>query len=363
MNLVCLLPYCPLPVDSGARSIFQKHLAFLKGFGDCTILSVKVRPVGFGWFPEHIETLNRQGVKVSFNDLKMNNIIPRAYGVAYAALFKFFKADGAFGHSNPYHRFAFDNDWVYQNTKGMDICEIHYSYWARLKTACPKVVVIHDIWSDIMWEGTALETIELSLADLLVTVSYDDMVKLKNRGLQNVHWSPPCVSETIFPDSCEVGFVGSSNRHNVEGLEWLKKYKEIGGITGIRGYGSICHFVGKDSRFEAKGFYSDSSTPYKECGIILMLAKGGTGIQIKGIEALANGRAIVARKGAMRGLPRDIEGWIEVETVEEMYSAIKELKTNHATRMGLMKKAREYYRRYLDRSVILEDLRFRYASL
>jgi len=363
MNSVCLLPYCPLPVDSGARSIFHKHLSFLHGLGKCSILSAERRPVGFGWSSARKNELLLQGYQLDFFRPSFFSRIVQLYGMGYALFFKALRQEKAFGHSNPYHRYAFSSDWLYQHTKNTNLCEIHYSFWARLETACPKVVIVHDLWSDIMWEGKVTETAELKGADLLITVSYDDKVKLIRSGIENVHWSPPCIEQNGFDDSTEVAIIGSGNRHNLEGLNWLKNGLKMKDQAKIHCYGAIGKNVEGDTRFLSHGQYQKASAPYQHCGIVLMLTTEGTGIQIKGVEALAAGRAVIARKGAMRGLPRDIEGWIEVETVEEMYSVLKELRSDAAIRKSAMNKAREYYQEYLEKNKIFEELRCKYTEL
>lgn len=363
MRSACLIPYCPFPVDTGARLIFNKHLKFLLDLGECSVLSAKMKPVGYGWSPEHENGLRNLGYSLHFVRHSAETFIPRAYGIGYALFFKALKMEKAFGHSNPYHRYAFDSEWLYQKTKSLDLCEIHYSYWARLETACPKVVIVHDLWSDIMWEGSGRETQELGRADLLVTVSHDDKVKLLERGLKNVHWSPPCIEEMGFDDSCDIVVVGSGNRHNIEGLEWLKAGLGTDCPARIHCYGAISRHVQDDVRFIAHGPYGDASEPYRQCGIVLMLTSGGTGLQIKGVEALAAGRAIIARKGAMRGLPNDQIGWIEVDGPEEMKDMMRTLSDYHELRNQLMERARRYYHRHLEKHNTIRLLNTKYTEI
>lgn len=83
----------------------------------------------------------------------------------------------------------------------------------------------------------------------------------------------------------------------------------------------------------------------------------GMGVQVKGIEALAAGRAIIARKGAMRGLPRANIGWIEVDTPQEMIEAARRLQTDHAARHAQMAAAREYYHVHLEAGRLQAELK------
>lgn len=363
MRSACLLPYCPIPVNNGARSIFKKHLTFLGSLGKCLILSSRTRPVGFGWCAKTENKLLDQGYSLSFSKPTKSDIFYRFYGIIYAIFFKMLKQEKAFGHSNPYHRFAFNSDWFYKQTKGVDLCEIHYSYWARLRTGCPKIVIVHDLWSDIMWEGSKIETAELLKADLLVTVSYDDKIKLLKNGIKNVHWSPPCIDKNYFDDSNDIAVVGSDNRYNVEGLAWLKNGLKRKAKEKIHCYGAIGSHVKGNKMFIPHGQYKQTTDPYRQCGIILMLTKEGTGIQIKGVEALAAGRAIIARKGAMRGLPNDDIGWIEVDTPEELEEKLMALVGDDHFRMQMMARAHAYYMRHLEKNSVLSELKDKYFEL
>ncbi len=364
MKSLVLIPYCPYPVNSGAKSIFIKHLSFLKEWGKCDIASSEIKPVGGGWREEYKKTVIEQGFALS---LIQHRRITLKYLIAimYAVLFKSLSMEKAFGHSNPYHRYAFSKDWWFEQTQSKNIAEIHYSFWAYLPCACPKVVVVHDLWSDIMWEGSRKETAELKTADLIVTLSSTDRFTLLKRGLTNVHWSPPCVEGKTFLDSTAVAIVGSSNRHNREGLQWLRNAKNqerLGGIN-LNCYGEIAKYIEKNGSLLAKGNYLNTYKPYEECGVVLMLTANGTGIQIKGIEALASGRAIIARNGAMRGLPGDEKGWIEVDTPEEMIELIKRVVSDSSFRYKLMDKSKAYYQMYLEKSLVLKKLKSKYQKI
>lgn len=363
MKSITLIPYCPLPVTSGAKSVFMKHINFLVKHGDCRVLSAKNRPVGYGWSEKLENELLEKGAVCSFRSHILPTV-PQLYGIAYALLFKSIKREKAFGHSNPYHRYSFPQDWIFEESKKADICEIHYSYWARLKCQCPKVVILHDLWSNIMWEGSGRETVELSEADLVVTVSNDDRNTLHDRGLKNVIWSPPCVNEVFYDDSSQVGIIGSDNSFNREGLFWLASQKQLEFLAfKIMLYGSVSKFASLSLTFVPNGQYDDSFMPYKQCGIIIIPTALGSGLQIKAIEALAAGRAIVARKGAMRGFPVSELGWIEVESPEEMIDQVKQLVNDSKKRRNLMGLARAYYQSYLESKKVLDKLETAYLNL
>jgi glycosyltransferase involved in cell wall biosynthesis len=87
------------------------------------------------------------------------------------------------------------------------------------------------------------------------------------------------------------------------------------------------------------------------------------GLQIKVVEALACGRAIIARKGSMRGLPDEKGCWIEVETPAEMLAAAGRLQRDEGQRRALADAAKEYYRRHLDHDTVIANLKSAYSGL
>jgi glycosyltransferase involved in cell wall biosynthesis len=115
--------------------------------------------------------------------------------------------------------------------------------------------------------------------------------------------------------------------------------------------------------FKGFGFYDDAMEPYRKCGIILMPTSLGMGVQIKGIESLAAGRAIVARRGAMRGIPMGNGAWIEVDSAKEMRDVAMRLHEDTKARFSQMAAAKEYYRRHIDSICIQKDLVRAFSTL
>ena len=355
MKSVALIPYCPLPADHGGKVETWKALACLRELGPCKILSARTRPVGMGWTPASIDEMKKRGFQMVFReDDEPQRFRPdRAWGLAYAVGCKALRLERAFGHANPYHRFAFDPAWVARHSESADLAVFAYSYWAGFPTACPKAVLLLDLWSDYMWGGCKTEMRDLKPADLVIVISIQEKRHLRERGILRTLWSPPFVSAQALPDSDLVGMLGSSNAFNREGLRWLGD-----GLPDapIKVFGQLAAFAA-GSGFEPIGRYADAMDPYRQCGIILMAAAGGMGVQIKGIEALAAGRAVVARRGAMRGIPPGNGAWIEVGTPGEMKEAARRLMRDPAARRAQMDAAREYYRAHLDASRLRMELR------
>jgi glycosyltransferase involved in cell wall biosynthesis len=108
--------------------------------------------------------------------------------------------------------------------------------------------------------------------------------------------------------------------------------------------------------FDPVGPYAEEQQPYRECGVILMTTTQGMGVQIKSIEALACGRAIVARRGAMRGIPPGDGAWMEVDTPEQMVEEAGRLVRDAAARESLGRCAHDYYERHLNSERIRADM-------
>ncbi|MGD9873490.1 MAG: glycosyltransferase [Kiritimatiellia bacterium] len=357
-KIVILVPYCPLPADTGGKMEMMKHLNVLRDLGDCTILSANRRPVGAGWDDENTRKMRDLGFNVVLRDTLMNPL--QSAGMAYASVCKALGLEKAFGHSNPYHRYAFPLSWWRKHTEGADLVVTNYSYWSWLPANCPKACVLLDLWSNYMWEGTKREAKDLGECDRVFVISRSEEDQLRAMGVTQSFWTPPAIPEEEFPVTGEIGLVGSNSIFNREGLAWLGSADAV--EPKIRVYGKLAA-AADAPLFTKVGTYSDNNQPYRECGIVLFTTVMGMGVQIKTIEALAGGRAIIARRGAVRGLPLEPKGWIEVDTPQEMISAARKLRDDEGLRNRQSAAAREYYRRNLDSAKILASLRQEYEKL
>lgn len=364
MKTAVLIPYCPWPADTGGKVEMLKHLDVLRSLGNCLLVSAATKPVGAYWTAEARREMERRGFQVRLREecCPRRNPLQLA-GIAYASVCKALRLEKALGHANPYHRYAFPPRWWYECTRGADLAVVFYSFWVRLPTACPKAAVLLDLWSDYTWEHHSLvETREIKQADLTVVISRDEIERLRGRGLEHLLWSPPCVAAQAMPDSAEVGLVGSNSPVNREGLAWLAGALGTAAAPGVRVYGSLAQVAGGPG-FIPVGRYADTMQPFRDCGIILMPTAQGMGVQVKTIEALAAGRAIIARRGAVRGIPREPGAWIEVETPDEMLRLALELQQSPARRLAVSAGARAYYERHLESGRILNELDGAYATL
>lgn len=362
MRLLNLIPYCPFPTTHGGKVEMLKHLEILNSLGECTIASAATRPVGMGWTQTIRNEIENRGYRVQLReDYCPSRTWRQWFGIVYALVCKGLRLEKTFGHSNPYHRYAFNADWWMALSRQADLAVINYSYWAWLPTVCPKAIVLHDLLSNCMWENAGRETEELRKADLVVVISKNEEEQLRRHGVSKILWSPPLVKPAFFPLTNRVGIVGSANPHNREGLHWLSTVTPPDSIDVIV-YGALSQF--SDWLIAGRvNSYVDPYQPYQDCGIVLLPTATGTGVQIKAVEALACGRAIIARRGAMRGIPEGQGAWIEVDSPGEMWLQAERLHRDERCRNDQGEKARLYYQRYLDHEKILAELREAYSSL
>lgn len=362
MKSIVLLPYCPLPADCGSKMEMWKHLDLLRSMGECTLVSAATRPVGMGWTASAKNEVERRGYAVQLREkLFPKRNWKQLAGLAYGAFCKGLRLERAFGHANPYHRYAFPPNFLLECSQQADLTIINYSYWAGLPTHCPKVIIVHDLLSQMMWGSTRCEIEDLRTADLVVVISKDEEIQLRRRGLKNILWSPPLAEPSDFPMTSLVGITGSANRFNQEGLRWLSRAATPEDIP-VKIYGALAQFAQWPTA-DKVGKYNDSHKPYRDCGVFLLPTALGMGVQIKTVEALAAGRAIVARTGAMRGLPSGEGAWIEVETPEAMWEQAALFSCHAELREEQGAKARAYYQEHLDTQKILSQLRAAYSAL
>jgi hypothetical protein len=357
---VCLTPYCPWPADTGTKMEMMKHLNVLKGLGKCTIASARRKPVGFGWTSETETAMQDQGFELIFREASESFRPVWLIGFAYAALCQGMELDRSFGHSNPYHRYAFSQHWWRRVTAKADLAVIQYGFWGRLRSHCPQAIVVQELLSSYHWEGNDREIQDWKHAALLCVVGHDEQEILGRKMLNRVLWSPPAIKPENLPLSDDIGLIGTKAPQNLEGLRWLEQARGVDGVY-IKVFGNLASEV-RAPFLKPVGRYGANTEPYERCGIHLMTRSDRPGLQIKVVEALAYGRVIVARRGSMRGLPSGEKAWIDVETPEEMLAAAMRFRKDRSLRERMAEKARAYYQQHLSYGQIISDLKDAYLQ-
>lgn len=340
-----------------------KHLQVLRELGPCRIVSARHRPVGMGWTPAQYDAARKRGFEVVFREDAVRGVTGgQAVGLIYGAVCKGLGLEKAFPHANPYHRYAFPAEWWRRMSEGFDLAVFNYSYWCGLPCPMPKALALHDLWSNYMWGGTRTETREIRSCAHTFVISVEESAQLRARGITSVSWCPPAIPAVDLPLEPSCALLGSGNTFNIEGLRWLESAGAALADAGIKVYGALATSV-RRTELIAAGRYAGQWDPYRENGIVLFATVQGMGAQIKTIEALAAGRAIVARRGAVRGLPSGDGAWIEVDTPEDALAWIVRLRKDHTLRSEWSARARAYYDEHLMASRIIDDMRERYHTL
>src|SRR5206468_2828849 len=86
---------------------------------------------------------------------------------------------------------------------------------------------------------------------------------------------------------------------------------------------------------------------YQRSKIVIVPILEGSGLSIKTIECLANGRAVATSPVGARGLHHDPESFLQLDLAGDprgTAEAILELLTSEPKRMRMQRKARDYYR-------------------
>jgi hypothetical protein len=362
MNVVMWMPYCPLPADHGGKNVMLDCARLLKELGEVRLLSAATRPVGAGWTPERVTQLEDEGFEIVLRETDLPRRSARMWcGLAWGALCQGLKLKKAFGHANPYHRWSVPLSWWKTHTADADLVVVAYSFWAHLPTPCPKVLLLLDLWSDTTWTHVRRETRDIASCDCVLVISTEEEATLNARGIPQTLWHPPHVPLSNFPVDSAVGLVGSNSAYNREGLSWLAATSDDASVR-VRVYGSLAAQA-KAKLFEVVGRYETDAQPYAECGIMLMTTTLGMGVQVKTIEALAAGRAIIARRGAMRGIPEGEGAWIEVDTPEAMLAEAARLLKDTEAREAQGQRAHAYYRQHLDSVRLRASLKAHLQSL
>ncbi|NEZ57048.1 glycosyltransferase [Leptolyngbyaceae cyanobacterium CCMR0082] len=117
---------------------------------------------------------------------------------------------------------------------------------------------------------------------------------------------PEKVCENVIEKRFDIGLIGSWTwKFNEEGLHWFFKfvYPELSSQLSIHVAGKGAEWLsGKYPNVKYEGFVPNSQVFMAQARVIALPMLGGSGIQIKTLDALASGSAIVATPTSMRGV-------------------------------------------------------------
>ena len=109
---------------------------------------------------------------------------------------------------------------------------------------------------------------------------------------------------------------------------------------------------------EIIGEVNDLYPYYSSAAVVVCPMTVGTGIKIKMLEALRFGKAVVATRAAMEGLPvSQSHAWLTVDTLSECADAVATLLTDCKARSNLEDAAFSYGKKYLSQARFLKVIR------
>ena len=138
-------------------------------------------------------------------------------------------------------------------------------------------------------------------------------------------------------------FVGSKNLLNRVAAEFCIKYmapwlKSQGAVLQI--VGRVSEYFPNSEQYEKLGYVKDIADIYRNARLVINPIQGGTGLNIKSIEALGYAKPLVTTPTGAKGLSQDV--LIIAESKEEFQSKISDLLANDETVCELSSKAYEF---------------------
>lgn len=128
--------------------------------------------------------------------------------------------------------------------------------------------------------------------------------------------------------SRKILFVGSGNRLNQDGAKWFVESV----LPLIKNYnievlfaGKVCEGIADSTDYKKLGFVDDLRALYKEAQIVINPVRGGTGLNIKTIEALGYARPLISTSVGAKGLPNANQYMRVADTSHAFAESIVEL--------------------------------------
>lgn len=306
----------------------------------------------------------------------------RVYGAAARALLSQFArrigiATGwAKDRPRPYaiavHWSGTDRDYVDRGLAGRaDAIIADYMFQAEAfscpaAAGLPKAIIMHDLFHARGGRNSAGESIDsvalvsrereielLSKADAVVAIQATEAAFLLH--------SVPSVRTILAPmaarpvprpqigDGRKLLFIGSNTAPNVSGLKWFfdcvwpilrSQLPEVS--LSVAGNVHLAFPEGAPRGVRFHGLVDDLGSLYEKAGIVVSPLTFGSGLKIKLIEAMAQGKAIVATSVTLQGVERECASSVIVTDDPNIFAGqIMELQQNEAARTRLATAALE----------------------
>lgn len=201
------------------------------------------------------------------------------------------------------------------------------------------------------------ETDWLRRSDTILAITESDAAEFRRlvpeRTVVTVPWARPVAATgPLQSNDSRILFVGSGNSLNREGLEWFlaeiwPAVRSAAPEVVLEVCGSVDRVVtARPAGVIFTGTIPNLAAAYARatCAVLPML--GGTGLNIKLVEAAAAGCACVTTPVALRGAPELAPGCVVAESARDFAAAVAALLSNPARRATLQAAAREAAARF-----------------
>ena len=251
-----------------------------------------------------------------------------------------------------------------------DYCFLTGAFPYALRPDATTAVIMHDLFSSRARQFAALgssdatvtlteaeECALLAKADAIVAIQREEAEFLKKRipGARIIV-APMAARPVEAPRlgrADQLLFVGSSAAPNVDGLRWFLEscwpmVRAERPTAVLRVAGTVCQKVGRPpAAVELLGLVDDLAPLYADAGIIISPLRVGSGLKIKLIEALAEGKAVVATSVTLQGVTDILHDCVRVaDEPEQFVTAILDLVDDERARTILAARGLMAAKRY-----------------
>jgi len=258
----------------------------------------------------------------------------------------------------------FDFPEVQSLIDSIDIVTASQSMWSELAPRLSERVPIStkDVPAEVLTpDFLRRASAQISGRELRLYDRYTDVLAISTgeaeiirRGTQRtkVHYVPMAVDVTDVDNTYEGNavFVGAPNPFNLQGLLWFARYvlplvrKEQATFT-LDAIGQTFVRWKADDGIVLGGPVDELGPVYRTSAFAICPLLAGTGEQVKIVDAMAHGLAVVATRSSASSSPivDGVNGFI-VDSAEEFADRVIELWSDHARRLAMGAAARETVR-------------------
>ncbi len=259
-----------------------------------------------------------------------------------------------------------------------DAVVINYVFWAELAaigSSRLKVIDLHDFitLNEFLRAGDktfrlggmfADEVRAIQLFDCALSVSREETAALApfcpgTRFVDAPVSLAQAITEPCEPDH-ELFFVGSAdNPFNLPALEWLLDHvlPLLPPSVRLAVAGDVCTLVRERPGLRLLGRLDDLAEAYRKTRVVVAPVFGGTGMKVKVIEGLANGRPVVTTEWGVAGMDRKSgNGCLVANDPESFAGGIRSLLTDEETYREVRNQGLEYFRGTYSRAALWKTL-------